>query len=46
MIMAEILAKLQYIWIEHGDKGATVIFVVAVAVMLITALSRSGKKGN
>ncbi len=44
--MAEFLARLRWIWIENGDTVATVIFVVAVAVMLIVALSRSGKESN
>ena len=44
--MAEILAKLQWIRIEHGGKVATVLFVLAFATMLLIAVSKSGKEGN
>lgn len=43
--MAEILAMLRYLWIEYGDKGATVLLLVAVALIAVMAL-RKGGKGN
>ena len=43
--MAEIMAKMLYLWIEHGDTGATVLLLVAVAVIAVMAL-RKGGKGN
>lgn len=41
--MAELLAMLRWLWIEHGDTVATVLFVVAFAVMAIVVL-RKGRK--
>ena len=41
--MAEILAKMLYLWIEHGDTGAVVLAVVGG--LLLLAL-RKGGKGN
>ena len=38
--MTELLAKIQYLWIEHGDTAAAVIFVVAIAALLIAALRK------
>lgn len=32
--MAEILAKLRFLWIEHGDKAAVVLAVVVVLLLL------------
>ena len=43
--MAEIMARLLYLWIEHGDTGATVLLLVAVALIALVAL-RKGGKGN
>ena len=40
--MAEILAKLRWIWIENGDKVAAVMIVVAFAVLLLALMSRKG----
>ena len=44
--MAEILSKLRWIWIEHGGKVATVLFVLAFATLLLVAVSKSGKEDN
>ena len=43
--MAEIMAGLRFLWIEHGDTGATVLLLLAVAVSAIRAL-RKGGNGN
>lgn len=42
--MAEFIAMLRWLWIEHGDTAAAVIFVVAFAVMAIMALRKGGKE--
>lgn len=45
--MAEFPAMLRYLWIEHGDTGATVLLLLAVAVSAIRALRKGGKSdGN
>lgn len=41
--MAEIMAQLRWIWIEHGDTVAAVILVVSFAVMAIMALRKGGR---
>ena len=47
IVMAEIMAHLRWIWIEHGDKAAAVILVVSLAVLAIVALRKGGKaNGN
>lgn len=38
--MTDLLAKIQYIWIEHGDKAAAVLLVVAIAALMIAALRK------
>lgn len=43
-IMADFTAMLRWLWIEHGDTAAAVIFVVAFAVMAIVALRKGGKE--
>ncbi len=43
--MAELMAGLKYLWIEHGDTGATVLFLVVLAILGIRALAKGGK-GN
>ena len=40
--MAEFKAMLRLLWIERGDTVATVLFVVAFAVMAIRALRKGG----
>lgn len=44
--MAEFMANLRWLWIEHGDTAAAVIFVVAFAVMAIMALRKGGKRNE
>ena len=41
--MAEILAKLLHLWIEHGDKGAVVLAVVGGLLLLFM---KKGGNGN
>lgn len=43
-MMAEFTAMLRWLWIERGDTVATVLFVVAFAVMAIMALRKGGKE--
>lgn len=45
MVMAEIMAQLRWIWIEHGDTVAAVILVVSLSVLAIVAL-RKGSAEN
>ena len=42
--MAEIMAKMLHLWIEHGDTGAVVLAVVGW--LLLLALLRGGKEGK
>lgn len=42
--MVEIMAGLRFLWIEHGDTGATVLFLVAVAAFAIVALAKGGHR--
>lgn len=42
--MAEIMARLLHIWIEHGDKMAVVL--VVVIGLLLLAISGSGRRAT
>jgi hypothetical protein len=44
MKTAEFMASLKYLWIEHGDTGATVLLLVAVAVAALVALRKGGNQ--
>jgi hypothetical protein len=42
--MTEFMAHLKFLWIEHGDTGATVLLILAVAVSAIVALRKGGNQ--
>lgn len=44
--MAEFMANLRWLWIESGDKIATVMLVVAVAVLLIAVGRRATNEAD
>ena len=45
-MMAEFMANLRWLWIEHGDKVAVVAVVSIVIALVVLAWFRSGIEEN